>query len=126
MAMKQEGLKDGNGIEFLAQGGVNDREVDGQGMRAVLRAVSKNDFAKNHRHAQGLFGMVIGGRHVMDIKEGEQAVIVAFGIKESLSERFGLRVGNGLFADRLKFFAQPRDAGLGGAEGHLAGVAPLT
>ena len=125
VAVKEEGLQDGDGIEFLAFGGVKDGEIDGEGMSALGGSVAEDDLAEDDGQAEGLFGMVVGGRHAVDFEEGEEAVIVAIGIEEPEAEGLGIGVRDGVGTKGMELVVELGDAVLGGEDGKGSGV-PLT
>lgn len=125
VAVEEKGFQEGDGIEFLAFGGVEDGEIDGEGVSALGGAVAKDDFAEDDGQAEGLFGMVVGGRHAVDVEEGEETVVVAFGIEEPDAEGLGIGVRNGVGAKGMELVVEPGDPGLGDEDGKVSGV-PLT
>lgn len=123
MAVEDKGLEYGDWIELLPLGGMEDGEIDGECMSALVRTVAEDDFPEDDGLAEGLFGMVIGRGHVIDEQEREEAVVVAFRIKESLAEVFGLGMSHGFGAQGVQLVVKSGDVGLGGLKRDFLGVA---
>jgi len=68
--------------------------------------------------AQGLFGVVVGGRHSVDPKEGKETVVIAFGIYQALAEGFRFLVGDLFFTNEIQSAVEGWDLGLGFGEGY--------
>ena len=71
---------------------------------------------------QGLFGVVVGRRHVVDVEKGKDPVVVAFRVEEALAQVFGLRVLAWSFTDAVQRGVKLWAFGLCLGKGKLAGV----
>ena len=98
-AGEQKGFDQRDSIALQALGGVQDRKIDGQALCAESRTIAKDQFPEDDRMAQGLFRIVIRGRHVVDLQESKELVIVALGIDQPLAEAFGFGMVAGFFAN---------------------------
>lgn len=123
MALEEELVEERDGVEIFAVGGMEEGEVDAEGVGAEGGAVAENDFAEDDWVAEGSFRVVIGGGHAVEAQEGEEAVVIALGIEQALTEVFRLWIGDGEAADAVKPTVQGRDLGLGIGKGDLARIA---
>ena len=105
-----------------ALGGMDEGEIDGQGVGAPVGAVTEDEFAENNRVPQGLFRIVVGRRHAVDVEKGKDPVVVAFWIEETLAQVFGLRVLAWHFTSAVQRGAKRWAFGLCLGKGKLAGV----
>lgn len=121
-AVKDEGVENGDGIEVLALGGMEDGEIDGECVSPLRGTAAKDDFPEDDRLAECLFGMVVGWGHAVDVEEGEQAEVVAFGVEEAQAETFGFGVRDGVGAKGAQLVVEFGDMSLGGPEGDFAYV----
>ena len=121
--MEEEVFDQGDGIETAAFDRVEEREIDFQRPRAEFLAIAEDDFAKDDRMAQDLFGVIVGGRHSVDFQEGEQTGMIPVGIQKSPAKVFCLRMAESVFADAMKSAVKRGDAGFGLGEGKLSGIA---
>ena len=103
-------------------GGMDEGEVDGQGVSAAIRAAAKAELSEDDRMAQDLFGIVVSRRHAVDVEESEDAVVFAFWVQEPLAEVFRFRVMARGFTDLVKGVVKSRDFGLRLSKGKLAEV----
>ena len=126
MAVEEQGFQDGDGVEMLTVGGVEDGEIDGESVSALFGTVPEDDFAEDDRLPERLLGMIVGWRHAVDIEEREQAVVIALGIEEAQSKTLGIRVREGFGAEDVQLVVEFWDARLGGAEGDQPCVALTT
>jgi hypothetical protein len=60
-AGKQGEFQEGDEVSVEALGGMDEGEIDGQGVSAPLGAVAEDEFAENNRVPQGLFRMAHDG-----------------------------------------------------------------
>ena len=122
MAGKQRGFEEGDEVAIAAFGGMDEREVDSHRAGALVGAVAEDELSKDDRVAQGLFRVVIGRWHPVDIQESKEPIVVALWIQQSLAQIFGLRVMARFFADAGKGSIKPGAFGFCLGEGKLAGV----
>jgi len=101
-AGKQGGFQERDEIPLETLGGMDEGEIDGQGVSAAVGTVSEDEFAEDHWVAQCLFGIVIRRRHVIDVEESKEPMPVTFRIEEALAQVFGLRVLAWYFTDALQ------------------------
>ena len=122
VAVKDEGLEDGDWVEVLALGGMEDGEIDGECVSALGGTAAKDDFTEDDRLAERLLGMVVGWGHAVDVEEGEEAMVIALGIEETQAETFGIGVRDGVCAKGVQLVVEFGDKSLGGTEGDFACV----
>jgi hypothetical protein len=102
MALEEEVLKKPNRVEMFGPGGMQQGEIDGQGVSAPIGAIAEDDSAEDHGMTEAAFRKVVGGRHAMDAQEGKEAVGVALGIQQTLAEVLRLRVIQRRVADAIQ------------------------
>ena len=122
-AAEQEGFEEFERIPVLTFGGGQQREIDAEGRRAQRGTVAEADFSKDHRQAQALLGLVVGGRHAVDREKGEKLCAAALRVDQALPEVFDCRISEGISADDTQTFLEPRRLALGGGDGDGPGVA---
>jgi len=122
-AGKQGGFQEGDEISLEALGGMDEGEIDGQGVGAAIGTVAEDELAEDHWVAQRLFGIVISRRHVVDVEESKEPVPVAFWIEEALAQVFDFWMLARCFTDALQGGLERWAFGLCLGEGKLAGVA---
>jgi len=105
-----------------ALGGMDKGEIDGQGVSALVGTVAEDEFAEDDWMTKGLFRVVIGRWHAVDIEESKEAEMIAFWVHEPLAEVFSLRVMAWGFADALKGGVKGWDFRPSLGKGKLAGV----
>jgi len=111
-------LKHGDGIDIFAVSRVNDGKVNRQGGGTQIGAIAEDDFAQDNRMTQGLLGVVVGGRHSVDSKEGKETVVIALGVEQALAQSFGFFFRDGFFANEMKAALEVRDLRFGIGEGN--------
>ena len=102
MTGEQSGFDERDDLAIAALGGMNEGEVDGQGEGSLLGAVAEDEFAEDDRVTEGLFRVIIGRRHPVDIEESKEPEVIAFWVQKSLAEVFSIRVMAWGFADAVK------------------------
>ena len=90
MTVEEDGFKEWDGVKFFTFCGMNEGKVDGHGVSAEQGTITKDNFAKDDWVAKGLFGVIVGGRHVVDTQESKKAMIITFWIDEALTKVFCL------------------------------------
>lgn len=101
-------------------------KVDGQSVGALVGTIAEDEFSEDDRMSQGLFRIVVGWRHAVDVEESKKPVVFALGIQKSLAQIFGLGVLAWRFADAVKDAVKLRDFGLCLGKGNLAGVSEFS
>ena len=97
---------------------MNDGKVNRQGGGTQIGAIAEDDFAQDNRMTQGLLGVVVGGRHSVDSKEGKETVVIALGVEQALAQSFGFFFRDGFFANEMKAALEVRDLRFGIGEGN--------
>ena len=90
--MKQEGLEESERVTQLTFCGGDEGKVGAECVGAERGAAAEADFTEDDRKSEALLGMVVGGLHAVDVKEGEDSICVAVRINESLPEIFGMGI----------------------------------
>ena len=116
-AVKDEGVEDGDRIEVLALGGMEDGEIDGECVSALRGTAAEDDFPEDDRLAEGLLCIIVGWRYAVDAEEDEEAEVVAKGEGDGVGLAGGQQ-GNQL-GDVPSFADEMSQAGLsvGGVDG---------
>ena len=122
MTGKQDGFQQRDDFTMEAFCGVDEGEVDSHGVGAPIGAVAEDEFSEDDRVTEGLFRIVIGWWHAVNVEESKEPVVVAFWIQESLAKVFGFRVLARHFADAVKRRVKRRDIGLRLEKGKLMDV----
>ena len=71
---------------------------------ALFGSRSEAHLSEDDHFAQGLLGMVVGGRHPWDAKKSEEVLLLR--AHEVCSEGFGRLEAKRLFTDGFEFFAE--------------------
>lgn len=117
-------MEEREGVALLAFGGRDERKVRAEGFGARIGTVPEADFAEDDREPETLFGMVVGGRHTVDIEESEDSVGVALGIDESLAEILGVGIIKRLSAEGGEAAFDAGFLAACGGEGKVTPVSP--
>ncbi len=87
-------------------------QVDREGLCAPQGSAAETDLLENDRQSQGLFGVVVGRWHILDLEECEEILSVAFRIGKSLTQILGILLGQRLPSKRVEDTLEPGDVSL--------------
>ncbi len=96
---EDESLEEDDGVNFLAESGLDKAGEDAVDKSACLGAIAESDFSEDDRRAEGAFCMIISGICVGKFEEGEPVV---FFFDESFTEGFCIMKQQRLGADFFK------------------------
>ena len=74
--------------------------------------IAKTDFAKDDGQSEALFGMVIGGRHPVDLQEGKDTSGIPPAVDQALPQILGFGMKYGPAAEGFEPALERRDSAL--------------